>query len=285
MMQNRNWWMMAMMAFLSCTSFISCTNEDDGASEEQVVNKSVVVGLSCGGELLEITNSPLSRAATYNQYIIQVHEVPKSPDGNEKWIPYACGRFTSLSGVTIRLSEGKKYIFRVGIIIGCDGPITNSQFKYTNQYSESPKELERMKEGYYGELEYVAEEGVNVSIDTKRVSYGVKMVAESLSEGFLTVNIREDWNTLPEIKLTPVSPIYESIYTFSNVNKAWAGNSEPTGSFDPSTGEPIYVYKNYTSNATLNVNWTKPDGTVLPIGTYNVKFERNVKSTILIKAE
>ena len=45
------------------------------------------------------------------------------------------------------------------------------------------------------------------------------------------------------------------------------------------------IMQNYSATKKLTVSWTKADGSVVPLGTFSVTFERNVKTTVKIKAE
>lgn len=271
-------------ALAVCLNATSCTEDIVGTEEPQ--GNYVTVGLNCVGELLEITNSPLTRAEEgYTCYYITVynlepHEI-MTPDGttetNYMESPYAYGYFyDSLEGVNIKLMEGEDYRFKVAVIKyeyatpGTGSKVT--EFTYSSSSNSDPAyNIPTNSEAYYGELDrYIAVEGGNVSIDTKRVSYGAKIIAENLTEGTLEVKLGGQWASYTYITLTPDNPISDKIYSFNSPHSAW---------YAACRGE------SYTQNSQIEVNWTKANGEVMPIGTYNVTFERNVRTTIRIKAE
>ena len=113
---------MAMMTVMMCMNFASCSNEDVLAPEDPQGEKYVTVGLGCTGEFLEFSDSPMGRAATDELYGIQVYALTEDgtySDGTPKYssTPYAYGVYTSLDNVKIRLLQGQKYKFKVGIVI------------------------------------------------------------------------------------------------------------------------------------------------------------------------
>ena len=277
---------MAIMAVLMCVNFASCSNEEV-VPDEEVQDKYITVGLKCVGEFLNITESPLSRSTSNDTYEIQVYSV----DENGYTTPYAYGTFeTSLDGLTIKLLQGQKYKFRVAITI--KGRINDyfdldEDFNYSStigvNWGNDFIPISTECEGYYGELdEYSPEESQNVEIYTKRVSYAAKFIAENLSEGTLDIIIyRPGSSSKDYISLTPSIPENDNIYSFNDKYNAWKGIYTQTGT-DSETGESIYEYKDYSSKKTLEIKWTKDDGTVTPFGTYKVTFKRNVRTTIRI---
>ena len=105
-----------------CMSFASCSNEEVVAPENPQEENYVTVGLGCTGEFLEFSESNMGRAATDELYGIQVYALTEDGtdmDGNPYYssTPYAYGVYNSLENVKIRLLEGLKYKFEVGIVI------------------------------------------------------------------------------------------------------------------------------------------------------------------------
>lgn len=276
---------MALMAVLMCVNFVSCSNEEV-TSEDLNQDKYISVGLDCVGEFLDITNSPLSRAVGDDKYIIQVYTVDES--GNQT--PYASGYFqNSLDGVNVKLLQGDKYKFKVAIVVeGVEGSygefIQGTGFTYSNSeayfYDFNPT-----KEVFYGELDnYTPIEGDDVEISTKRVSYAAKFIAEGLDEGTIEIivsNMNITNKKRYSVSLTPEVPSSNKIYSFFNTYDAWKGIRTATGE-DPETGAPIYEYVNYTSVKTLSINWEKSEDNIIPLGSYDVTFKRNVRTTIRI---
>lgn len=294
---------------LLSVNLASCSSEEEILPEvPQSAEKYVTVGLGCGGEILNISDSPLSRATGDDLYGIQVYSLEETDteDGtaySESY--YAYGFFTSLDDVTIKLLEEQKYRFKVSVVIdafknGDTDWFGVPYYNYCNNigefiYSASDylhlslreRRSKIMHDRFYGELdEYTPAENGNVTIDTKRVVYGAKYIAENLTEGSLTIQVTNtNEEELYTVTLTPSAPQDENIYTFEYIYYAWKGNYISTGTYDDTTGKLIYEYTNYTSDGNLTINWTKADGSVTPLGTYTVTFKRNVMTTIRIKAE
>lgn len=281
---------MVLAAVLMCVNFASCSNEEELVTDNPQEGKYITVGLGCKGEFLDFADSPLGRSTDDELYGIQVYTLTENSnytDGYEQTY-YAYGMFTSLDNVKIKLLDNQLYRFEVSIVID---PLKNggSYYDWFNQpsteFTYSTTEhiyvddiSHRKHDRFYGKLDkYTPEENGSVDIYTKRVSYGAKYIAQELTEGTLSVDV------IPEgtygydytVELTSEAPINDDIYTFTSIQSAWKGI------WDKETEE----YKNYYKNKKLSINWTKADGTVLPLGTYTVTFKRNVKTTIKIKAE
>ena len=277
----------AIAALFMTVNFTSCNNEVITPDDQE--EKYIEVDLACVGEILDITNSPLAKSDEYvDKYHIQVYKLSPMPgsEGSTYYTEtgYARGTFNnSLDGVKVRLLEGNQYRFKVSIEIDQylkPEDIDVKEFTYTSDIY--PYTIPWYNEGYYGELDrYTPTEGGSVRIETKRVSYGVKLVAEDLTEGSISVAVGTSYSgsSLYNVQLTPVSPVYEHIYSFTNYISAWRGIEI----YDSATN--TYTYGNYSTKKYLNVNWTKADGSVIPLGNFEVTFERNVKTTIRIKAE
>jgi len=264
---------MVLLAVLMSTKLTSCNNNEPTPYDQE--EKYITVGLGCTGDILDITNSPLSRAAETDMYEIQVYSL-ENVNGETRTNPYAHGEFNTLDGVVIRLLEGQDYKFVIGITIGYGKEFNNTEFTYSTSYDCHPSDISISFEGFYGELaQYTPKESNKVNIETKRVSYGANFIAEGLTEGVLNISISTASNKSHSIELTPNAPQNYKIYTFSNAFMAWKGVK---------TGEPGQItYEDYYCEKSITVNWTKADGTVTPLGAYNVVFKRNTKTTIRIK--
>lgn len=249
---------MALVAVLMCAA---CSNEEV-VSDEPTQDKYITVGLGCVRENIDITDSPLSRAATTTNdlYGIQVYTVE---DGcNAK--PYAYRTVNTLDNVTVKLLSQKTYKFFISVVI--DGYSRGfgfrqwgdefhglGQFTYsTGTYldvsyvGEYTWDFER----FYGELDnYTPVENENVTIETKRVSYGAKYIAENLSEGCIDIKVAKTGSTNPLYKVNLTTTNYENnnIYTFSDILSAYKNND-------------------YSAEKNLTITWTKDNGEVTPIG-------------------
>lgn len=270
---------MVLFVVLMSTELTSCNNEEPTLYEQE--EKYITVGLGCTGDILDITSSPLGRATEADMYEIQVYSL-EEVDGKTRNNPYAHGEFNTLDGITIRLLEDQNYKFVIGITIGYGKKFNNTEFIYSTSYDCQPSNISISFEGFYGELaQYTPKEGNKVNIETKRVSYGANFIAEGLTEGILNISITTENNKSHSIELTPDNPQNYNVYTFSNAHKAWYGIENKIE--DPTTGLPTITYEDYHCEKSITVNWTKADGTVTPLGMYNVLFKRNTKTTIRIK--
>lgn len=273
---------MALFAVLMCVNFASCNN-DEVVPNEPTQDNYITVGLNCVGEYLDITESPLSRTSEGDEgetFLIQIYLLNENGNPN----PYAYGTFKgSLDEVTVKLLQGKEYMFRVAIakseLRSADNKIYYSSVEL-NDLSNISDQVSQY-EAFFGELNnYTPSEGENVEINTKRISYAAKFVVENLNEGSVMVGVSNSYIGRFSVNLTPEVPTSDKIYSFYDIYSAWKGISTQTGTDD--TGKPIYEYKDYTSEKKLTVNWTKEDGTVVPLGIYKVTFKRNVRTTIRI---
>ena len=270
----------AIAALFMSVNFTSCNNE--GITPEDQEEKYIEVDLACTGEILDITNSPLtkpvgdSNADVYHIKVYSLQPKPGEPTYMES-VQYAVGHFkTSLDGVKIRLLEGKQYKFEVTIVIDEDLYVDQySSREFTYSTNNDPSFWTPVtKEGYYGVLDsYSPVEGGSVIINTIRVSYGARFEAENLNEGTLNVKVSSSsyGGELYSVSLTKENPVNEHIYSFSSCFDVWYSYREGT--------------VNFSRQKYLSINWTKADGSVVPLGNFNVTFERNVKTTIRIKAE
>ena len=296
---------MALVAMCLCMNFVSCSNEDVVAPEDPQEEKYVTVGLGCTGEFLEFADSPMGRAATDELYGIQVYALTENgtnSDGTPNYssIPYAYGVYTSLDNVKIRLLQGQKYKFEVGIVIdpykygfSINHFFKNelnenvTEFVYSSELgvysSMSPTYYSNFEEyyfvydRYYGELDkYIPTENGTVDIQTKRVAYGVRYETIGLAtDETFTVEVSKQGYSYKFYSLEVGSEPLDDIYIFQFISSAWQGKWNSN----------TQAYENYTSNKVLTISWNKADGTVVPMGTYPVTFKRNVKTTIRIKAE
>lgn len=297
-MKTLNLFWMAFVAVTMSMNFTSCSNEDVINAEDSK-EEYVTVGLGCTGEYLDFSESVMGRNAIEELYAIQVTAITEEDiwydESGEKHAlicqnAYAAGIFTSLDNVTINLLKGQKYKFQVGIIINPEklGTFFGISTSQCNEFDYGTSlvldELGgKNKDCYYGEYDgYIPEENGDVAISTKRVVYGVKYIAQNLTEGKLDVHVLEGTAVTcgsHSVELTMEEPQHEGIYSFGNFYCAYSGIEV----YDDN--DNLIRIDNYTSDATLDIKWTKEDGTILPLGEYTVTFKRNVKTTIKIKAE
>lgn len=269
---------MALVAVLMCVNFTSCSNEEIAPKEE---DKYVTVDLGVTGEYLEVSEMPLAtRTITTDTYGINVYTI--NDDGTPQF--YACGLFSSLNNIKIKLLEGQKYKFEVGVYVNDEiseiAPGASDYFSYGmlsvidtdfryNSGNLNLHQLSNIEHDYfYGELdEYSPVENGHVEISTKRTVYGAHFIAEGLNEGTLKIHVTAVSGASYSVNLTDENPEYNGVYCFGSPWSAWKGVNGG----------------NYYTTKYLGVYWTKDDGSETPLGTFDVTFKRNVKTTIVIK--
>lgn len=271
---------LALVAVLMCVNFTSCSNEEIAPKEE---DKYVTVDLGVTGEYLKVSESPLGTrtSTTTDTYGINVYTV--KDDGEVE--DYASGLFTSLNNLKIKLLDGKKYKFTVGIYVNDNvyyddgagsyvssgiGPLGKICDNFFNGGTHTiPMMGNNEYDYYYGELaEYTPTENGTVEIETKRTVYGAHFIAEGLNEGTLKIHVTAVSGASYSVNLTDENPEYNGVYCFGSPWSAWKGVNGG----------------NYYTTKYLRVYWTKDDGSETPLGTFDVTFKRNIKTTIVIKA-
>ena len=297
----KNSWKCMLLCVAMVLAFAACSNNgegtealpDDGAQEP----KEYVVSLGMAGEILEIEESPLSKAEGSNDlYGVQVY----SKTATTEYTPYAYGLFDNTADMTIRLLAGYEYKFVATMVVDGKEKIMKSfhgdSYSYShpfviviaetllgNLFVYGTEEMEYLGNGFtycndcepynrplterfYGETEgYVPAEGGNVSISMKRVCFGVKFIAEGLTDGRLVIDMEE----APEMSMTvdDVDGIQEMVCF---------NNSYPYGL--------AWTADGYSETIPVSVTWEK-DGIVVPVISKDITFTRNKLSTITIKMD
>ena len=274
------------MTLASMFLYTSCVCEDIIFPEQE--SEYVTVDLGVTGEYLKVSESPLmSRTESTLEDLINIRVCTIEEDGNIT--TYASGIFTSLENLKIKLLNGKKYNFYVSIIADgykclenntCDGfsGAISTNFNYSSYWSSwhfdnlsggSINAKHQFKhDHFYGELtDFTPTKDGNVNIETKRTAYGVHYIAEGLTEGDLKIDVGGYYFDLSySVNLTVNNQENNGIYTFSQIREAW-------------------IVPNYYATKKLNISWTKDNGSIIPLGTYEITFKRNVKTTIRIKLD
>ena len=286
-------------AFLGVIAVCSCSKDRLGQSDpsDTPSPKEYIISIGCGGEITDVSVSDLTKADESDDlYAIQVFSSPAGGDGSKA--AYAHGLFTTLQDVSIKLVEGYKYSFIVTLIkegktrlshpgehyynpvtlttTGYKYPSISQNFIYetNNQFSDLGRGAAQINgadgvphypnlDRYYGEYsDYVPTEGGKVTVDLKRTSFGLKVIADGLTEGSLSILMKD----APELVITSPATEIEDIFSFYNVKSAWAT-------------------EDYKENVSISFNWTKPDGVVVPLVTQSFDFYRNRKTMITVKVE
>lgn len=284
------------LLFLLCMIALSwsCSSSSEGEPEPEPVPgqpKEYIVSLGMAGEILDIDESPLSKASSNDLYGIQVY----SKTSTTKYAPYAYGLFDDKSLMTIKLLEGYTYKFEATMVVDGKNKIYSFENqKYDEPFSVSSATLlenkfvfdntERMffelgfatlKQSYtcnyyipnierfYGITEeYKPMGNENISIEMKRVCFGVKFIAEGLTEGKLKINIQQ----APELNILHGQSEIQDIFTFYHALSALTTD-------------------NYSETIPVSISWEKSDGAIVPLINKDITFKRNVLTTITIKVK
>ena len=275
----------ALLAIVLCLT--SCSDDEN---PETPTPKEYTVSFGWAGEIVDITESPLTRATTNDLYGIQVYS---SPSGamSPNYTQYAYGLFDDTSLMTIKLIEGYMYKFIITMVVDGKNKIANGNNDYcapfvtingntklNNSFTYSTSEyLYSLQSGsienthhifclnadrYCGEVaDYIPIENGTVTVDMKRTVFGAKFIAENLTVGVL--NIKMEGTS--DLTITYPNTQNEDIFSFPDCSLAY-NNAE-----------------DYTTDFTVSFSWTKDDGVVIPLGTHNITFKRNKLTTITIK--
>lgn len=278
-----------------------CSGENSPIEElptPPVDPKEYIVSFGFSGEITNIEESPLSRAVGNDLYGIQVYSMPAAENDASKYKPYAYGLFDDKAGMTVKLLEGYKYKFVSTMVVngknvvysysggysdpfysGSSTPVGNS-FSYS-----SDKMLGGLRSGYttmantksayipnveryYGELTaYIPVESKPVSINMKRVSFGVKVITEGFTEGKITISLKKGASIYivhPDTEVT-------DMFTFQNANLY----------LDPIS----WTKDDYTETISVSMTWEKTDGAVTPLINQDITFKRNKLTTVTIKVK
>lgn len=282
----------ALILLMGIGLLLSCS-KDTVVVDESTTPKEYMVSLGFSGEITEISESPLRSTVGNDLYGIQVYAMPNQ--GSSDYKPYAYGLFDDKASMTIKLLEGYKYKFVSSMVVdgksrllfeanGCYSPFyTNERTPLNNTFTySSSKEMTVLSHGsaylinpksifnrpnldrYHGQIEgYIPSDNGSVSINMKRVVFGVKVEVEGITDGQVKISLSE----APDLYIDYPATEIQEVFTFRNLN------TNPTN----------WTNDNYSETITLSVNWLKADGAEVPIATQDVVFKRNMLTTIRVK--
>lgn len=223
-------------------------------------------------------------------YGIQVYSCP-NVDGATTYTYYAYGLFDDTSLMNIKLLEGYKYKFVATMVVNGKNVIRSTNNVYSSPFNSTSLDNKFIYskdkniggtsgvsvgnvslvghtgsfkhaniDRYYGESgDYIPENNKKVEIDMKRTTFGIKY-ATDLSEGSLKIAL----DGAPEVVINHPQTDHEDIYSFHYVQSVFTNN-------------------NNSETIPTTITWTKTDGVVVPLGTHNITFKRNVLTTVSIK--
>lgn len=286
-----------LIAFTLFAALCSCSTDDQ---PEQPVDESKVYEVSLGlaGEITSVTESPLTRASSTNLYALQIYSSPNT-EGSTNYSCYAYGLFDDISLIKIKLLSGYKYKFTATMIV--DGtnkvnhdatnfyiPMTNLNLGSTqpnavplnNTFNSTTKDELNIKSGwtslasdknsyfrpntdrYYGELtDFIPSENGTATIQMKRVSFGIKVIANQFTEGTIRIALEN----APDLQIVYPATEISDIFTFNSCETTYT------------------TTEIYSENLPVSLSWIKNDGATIPLSTQNIVFKRNKLTTITVE--
>lgn len=269
---------------LAALMAVSCNKEtpSNGVTEEPEIYE-VKIGLS-GAITSEITD--FTKSGDDDTYDLIGIDVWSCPEGGDTYTRYAYGLFGNNNDITIKLIGGYKYKFAARSADGYkawsidDGiasfygpfdcgveytPLDNNfHYEATHGFTDFFAFLEPC-ELFYGEtVDFIPAANSSVSIDMVRISCGVDITVDNLSEGSVTVKLAS-WADTATIMLIPSSPSYNSCFILPYLDK----------SFSDAT---------YYEELTVSAEWTNADNVTMPLGSTKVKVMANKLTKIKINA-
>lgn len=282
----------------------SCSQKELPESKSETTNEYVEVSLKCASTITDVEVSPLSRADSEEQndlYLIKALEYHEA-DGQQLYLPHAYGLFQGKDNITpIRLKKDRTYILEATMVENGANVIYHEDFSgITGYYKPFMCLLENSftyydnaftaNDIYYGTADvygedgqeityyypainrhfgvsdnFIAKEGINITIDMAPMMFGLKVVAENLTEGYIKVQ----QEGAPEIILhsgEESKTEYLSLYYLTDWY--WGNYKEE--------GKDIKEYE------TVRVSWIDAQGQEHFIGEKDIYYQRNKIKTIRI---
>lgn len=256
---------------------VSCTKAEivSYTPEPEMFEVKIGVGGAFSSEMTPYTKS------TDDPYVTGIG-VWACPENGTTYSPYAYGYFDN-GNITVSLKSGYKYKFTaksalfngatrdyfciatyrentIGVV-GIDG--VENVFHYGNTVIAEYNPFGQVStDAFYGETtDYVPSKGGSVSINLERVSFALRVFAQNLSDGVISVNLGGYGNITIDSSYTPEDVLY--------VLKYYA-----EGYRNPDHFEEIEV------DATL----TRADNVTVPLGAARIKVMKNQLTKLSINA-
>ena len=296
---------MALFAILMCVNFASCNSDENIPTTEEQEFYTVKLGL--GGEIVDITEEPLSRATTDDLYGIQVYSAidkDLAEGERDEWKPYAYGLFNDLDKMSINLLKGYKYKFAASMVVDGINKILPSgpnsygypfslnkngtlgsallDNKFTPSYSDYFNQLDESSSYLNGQRHQTFKRP-----NTDRY-YGILDSYKPLKDG-----------ETAEINMKRVGFGAKFIIEKNeNISGSLAINIEyaPEISIDLLENEitdfDIYTFYNmkdaynkdgYTEDVPVCFVWTNDEGAAVSLGTHNITYTRNKTTVVTVK--
>lgn len=294
---------MAAIALVVGGALVACSQDESLGTDPEPDFYTVQLGWD--GEIIDVMYEPLdTRATTDDLYGIQVYSRPDDDATTPTWTPYAYGLFDDPDDISINLLKGYKYKFVATMVRDGKNKIRSTAGKFpapfyhrgTNGGSEvtvlntldyqssmyftglgigdavlaHPYGLRQLPntDRFYGELvDYEpGDKNATAKIKMKRVGFGAKFIAKGKLAKEGTLHVQMTGAPAMELALTNSDNQISDTFTFANVKAAWEDNK-------------------YTETINVTINWTRPDGTTLPLGTHAVTYKRNATTVVQVKIE
>ena len=292
------WASIAMLSMLSLAT--SCETSSALPEQPTTPTEPEYVTVSLGLDVnLDYGYEPLTRAEGNNDlYGIQVYSTPYPATENAEWKEFAYGLFDTTDDLTLKLIRGYEYKFVATMVkdgkdkingengsycspfdhrINHNGYVGSTSLSMTfcydqlgfagldgaHTYLKNAAQYRRPNvERYYGEVEgYIpSENGSKVTIELKRISFGVKYVAKGDYAENGTLEILMECAPQLNLNLAEGNKVSE-IYTFERVRDAWLDG-------------------NYIETVPVTLRIVYSDGTTAPLGTHNIAFKRNAIAVV-----
>ena len=281
------------LAIMAVTGLVlaACT-EEPAQTDKPVKAKEYVVSLALGGEILDVSYGDLTKGE--NDHDLYGIQVDSRPVGEGDYAHYAYGLFDTLEGLTITLLDGYEYKFKAtlvkdgkGIIqhynssynspfytygVGNDITEIGTDFIYAlNEYLSVDTGYAYLEQGvgsyyhpdidrYYGELSgFTAGDSETVTIEMKRVVFGLHVIASGMTEGTLTVQL----SSAPTKTIVYPDTEMDEVFSLSSITNAWST-------------------ENYKESIAVSFTWTKDNDKDVILANRQFDFYRNKKTTITL---
>lgn len=261
-------------------------NDDD--------NNMVTVSLGLTGDILEVEETPLSKAVeTADIYGVQIYSSPKDEDNYQ---PYGGGRFIDKSKMQVKLFKDRKYKFEITVFpngeyrkeengrisactgiripMGADGDDIADSIRYFNYeigqlsgsnvhatvrdlYTSYEADLNRNRiDRYYGKLtDYIPTENGSVNVDMKRVVAGLTFIVKGLPDNAYQQNVSL------QINIEEAPPLYICSNETYNSFICLMGERISNGAYEHQSYYTDKWFENPIDEVPFTFTWTNGERT------------------------
>lgn len=283
-------------AFLISLFVSSCSKENLSSPAEDTSDEYVEVALNCTGEIIDMGQTPLSRAGSTDLYYIQVL-LTDSVGNNCYYTPYAHGLFDNIDNLKVSLNKKEDYTIQVTMIenaaniifydgesYGCPfrSALTNT-FTYTSEFDMSlPRYglVEILAEDekiysignpnlnrYYGLTYFNPSAGGSINIDMAKMVFGLDVKTENLTEGIIRVKVSD----APEILIDSPNGTASAIFSLYDLFMFYMND--------------YLADKGYFEVLLVTAEWIDGSGNSHLVAEKPVAFYRNKKTTITVRID